>query len=96
MNFKNTAKPFLFVEITKPTQEELDLYYKDSSEIKFTGSSQNAPREFKKATVVSTYNNKKYPIDSVWMMGESPGMKINFFGDKITMIQKKDLYARIN
>jgi hypothetical protein len=30
------------------------------------------------------------------MMGESPGIKINFFGEKITAIQEKDLYARIS
>lgn len=95
-NFNKTIEPFLSVEIIKPTQEDLDAYYKNTGEIKISGTSQNAPREFKKAKVISTYNDKKYPIDSVWMMGESPGMKINFFGDKIIMIQKKDLYARIS
>lgn len=94
-NFNKTIEPFLSVEITKPTQKELDAYYKNTGEIKISNSSQNSPREFKKARVISTYNKKKYPIGSVWMMGESPGMKINFFGDQVVMIQDKDLYAQV-
>lgn len=95
-NLISTLKPFLFVEIIKPTQEELSLYYKNTGDIKISNTSQNAPREFKKAVIVSTYNDTKYPKGSVWIMGESPGMKINFFGSKIIIIQKKDLYARIS
>lgn len=96
MNLNKTLKPFFSVEITKPTTEEINLYYENTGDIKISSSSQNSPREFKKAKILSTYNEKKYPVGSVWMMGESPGLKINFFGDKIIMIQKKDLYARIS
>lgn len=96
MNLSKTLKPFFSVEVIKPTAEELKSYYEDTGEIKLSSSAQNSPREFKKAKILSTYNEKKYPVGSIWMMGESPGLKINFFGDKIIMIQKKDLYARIS
>lgn len=89
-------KPFLGVEIINPTQKELDKYYQDTGEMKISSSSQNSPREFKKAKIKKTFNNKKFPIDSVWMMGESPGIKVNFFGKKIIIIQKRDLYERIS
>lgn len=91
-----TVDSMFFVEIVKPTPEQVKSFYaKNTGEIKSSDSA-NAPKEFKKAIIKHTCNEEKYPIDSVWMMGESPGIKINFFGDLITAIQEKDLYARID
>ena len=84
--------PWLFVEITKPSSEEIKKYSEGT--IKSSANTE-ADRFFKKAKIVATYSERKYPIDSIWMMGESDGMKINYFGTKITMVQRKDLYARI-
>lgn len=92
---KNTVEGLLFVDIQAPTQEEIDSYYSSAGEIKST-SDKNAPRIFKKATILHTWDEEKFPKESVWMMGESPGMTINFFGKKFTAIQEKDLYARID
>lgn len=64
--------------------------------MKSSSSSADSPRIFKKAIIRNTFDEEKYPVDSVWMMGESPGMKINFFGEKIIEIQEKDLHARID
>ena len=84
---------WLFVEITENTQEEINQYYKNSGEFKSTGNSK--PREFKTALILSTFDDEKYPVGTRWIMGESPGIKVSYRGDKITMITKSDIYARI-
>ena len=56
----------------------------------------SAEKKLKKVTILHTFDDEKYPVGSVWMMGEVPGMKLNFFGEKFIAIQEKDLYARIN
>lgn len=94
-NIKSTVDGLFFVDIEAPSQEAIDSYYDSSGDIK-SSSDKNGPRVFKKATILHTWNEKKFPIGSVWMMGESPGMTINFFGKKFTAIQEKDLYARID
>jgi hypothetical protein len=91
-----TEEGIFYVDIVKPSQKEIDSYYKNTGEIQSSSSSADTPRTFQKAVIKSTWNEDLYPIDSIWMMGESPGMSVNFFGEKITMIQQKDLYARID
>lgn len=85
-----------FVEIQSPTEKEINEYYTNTGEIKSSSTSASSPRIFKRATILNTSNHTQYPVGSVWMMGESPGMKINFFGEKIIEIQEKDLHARID
>lgn len=94
-NKYKTVEGWFFVEIEKPTQPQLDSYYKVNGEVRSSNSA-GTPVEFKKAIIKHTCDEARFPIDSVWMMGEAPGIKINFFGEKITAIQEKDLYARID
>jgi len=96
MSKYKTEEPWLYVEVTKPTTEEIESYYSKNDEMKTSGSAQGAISVFKKVEIIHTFSNKKYPIGSIWMIGEVPGIKINFFGEKLTMIQKTNLYARIN
>ena len=96
MNSYKTQDGKLFVRITKPTSDEISRYYKTSGEFKTTGNSEDNPRVCKKATIEHTFCDEQYPVGSEWIMGESPGMKINFFGEKIVMIQDRDIHARIN
>lgn len=89
-------EPWLVVDILKPTEEEENIYYIKNNELKSSDSASNSsPRVFKQATIKQTFDEVKYPLESTWMMGESNGVTINFFGDKLVMIQTKDLYARI-
>ncbi|MFT6125889.1 MAG: hypothetical protein ACJAVA_000331 [Flavobacteriaceae bacterium] len=96
MNRYKTQEGLFFVEIVKPTKDQIESYYSNNNEFKSTGSSEDNPRVFKKAIIKNTFCVEKYPVDSEWMMGEVPGMKINFFGEKLIMIQEKDVYARIS
>lgn len=96
MSKYTTAEGLFYVEIQAPTREEIRKYYENTGEIEVSANSDNSPRIFKKATVVHTCDEEKYPVGSLWMMGESPGLTINFFGEKLVMIQEKDMYARIN
>lgn len=96
MSKYTTAEGIFYVSIEEPTKKQVKSYYDKTGEIESSGTNSNAPKTFKKATILHTFDEKKYPINSLWMMGESPGLIINFFGDKLIMIQEKDLYARIN
>lgn len=84
------------VEIIQPNKEELKSYYINTGEIETSSQSESSPRIFKKAIILSTFDEDKYPLNSVWMMGESPGIKVNFFGKKIILIKESDLYERID
>lgn len=95
MNKYKTQDGIFFVEIQQASQEKINSYYTTNNELKTSGNSDNNPRIFKKAIIKHTFCEEKYPIDSVWMMGEVPGMKINFYGEKLILIQEKDLYAKI-
>lgn len=89
-------EPWLKVEITKSQKEDLENYYKNSGELRSSSSANSSgPRSFQKAKIINTFDKEKYPMDSEWMIGETPGQIINFFGEKITLIQQKDLYERI-
>jgi len=94
MNKYKMQEGRFLVEIEKPTKEQVESYWLANNEFKSMDAS-NDPKVFKKATIKHTFSEEKYPIDSVWMMGESPGIIINFFGEKLTMIQEKDLHAQI-
>jgi hypothetical protein len=96
MSKYKTEEPWLYVDIIKPTTEEVESYYEKNDEMKTSGSAQGAISVFKKVKIIHTFDSKKYPIGSIWMMGEAPGIRVNYFGEKITMIQKINLYARIN
>lgn len=93
---KHTKGSWLFVTIEAPSKEVVNEYYETTGEMPSKSGSANSPREFKKATIEHTFNQLEYPKGSVWMMGESPGMKINYFGQKIIAIQEKDIYARVS
>lgn len=95
LNNFNTKEPWLYVEITWPTKEQVDNYYKNTGEMKVSDTSPDAPRIFKRAKILHTFNEKNYPINSEWMIGEVTGMKINYFGVQYIAIQEKDLYARL-
>lgn len=96
LNKYTPIEGWFFVDIERPSQAQLDSYYSNTGEIKSSGSSAGAPVPFKKATINSTYDENRFPIGSTWMMGQSPGIVINFFGEKIIAIQEKDLYARLD
>lgn len=96
MNKYKTEEGIFFVDIEEASESQIKNYYSNSGEMKSSSTSASTPRVFKKATILHTFDEEKYPIDSVWIMGESPGMKINFFGEKIMLIKQKDLYARID
>ena len=96
LNKYTTEDSLFFVDIIEPSTEEVNNYYSNTGEIKSSGSSKNNPKIFKKAIIKFTCDAYNYPIDSEWIMGESPGTTINFFGEKLILIQQKDLYARIN
>lgn len=89
-----TVEPKLFVEIVAPTKEQIDAYHKKTGELPSTG--EQAPRIFKKATILSTYNEETIPVGSEWIIGTTEGIKVNYFGNKITVIQASDLYSRIS
>lgn len=95
MSKYKTREGILFVEIVKPTSEQVNSYYSNTGEFKTSGNSDDNPRVFKKAIIKHTFCEDKFPLDSEWIMGEVPGMKINFFGEKLILLQEKDLYARI-
>ena len=91
-----TEEPNLFVDIISPTQEDINGYYKDNGEIRSSSAaSSSKPREFKRAIIKSTFDEERYPVGTEWIMGESPGITANFFGEKVIIIKTKDLYARI-
>ena len=96
MSKYKTEEPWLYIDIIKPTEEETDSYYSRNNEMKTSSTAQGSPSAFKIAKIVHTFDEAKYPIGSTFMMGEVPGTKINFFGEKIIMIQKSNLYARID
>lgn len=82
-------EPWLYVDITSPTKEQTE-----SGEIGSKNSS-NAPRIFQKAKILHTFDNDKYPVDSEWMIGDTPPMIVNYFGTTYQLIQRKNLYARL-
>ena len=90
LNNLKSQQPWLYVSIIEPTNQEKESYYDSENELR----SSDTPRIFKKATILHTFDDDKYPKGSEWMMGESPGMKVNYFGKKYTIIQEKDLYKR--
>ena len=96
MSKYKTVESLFYVDIERPSKEEINSYYTDNDEFQSTSNTASTPRVMQKATILHTCNETTHPIGSVWMMGESPGTLINYFGEKLTMIQLKDIYARIN
>ena len=93
MNSKTPKAGWFIVDIIEPTKDQLSNY---KEEITKSSSSKDKPRVFKKAIIQETSDEKEFPKNSIWMMGETPGLLINFFGEKVIMVQEKDLYARID
>lgn len=87
MSKYTTVEGVFFVKIEKAPKTE---------DIQSSSNTASALKTFKKAIIKHTFDEEKFPIDSEWIMGEAPGMNIIFFGEEITVIQEKDLYARIN
>lgn len=86
-NKYKTVEGILFIEAELPPKSE---------KIMSSNKGANATREFKKAIIKSTFDEEKFPIDSIWMMSDVPPQKVSFFGEEILIIQEKDLYARID
>lgn len=84
------------VDIEKPTEKDIKKYYDTTGEIRSSSKSASSPREYQKATILHTFDEEKYPIDSIWMMNDVPGSVINFFGERLIEIQERDLHARIS
>lgn len=93
IEFEKTEEPWLFVEIEKLDQLEVDSYYEKNKEFKNTGAT--APYIFRVAVIKNTFDEEKYPVGSKWMIGDAPAMKVNFLGEKITMIKQLNLYGKI-
>jgi len=86
-----TREPMLSVIITVPEVIEKE----NNSEIKVSKTSVESSRVFKTAKIVNTFDEELYPVDSEWIMGESPGMKVEYAGIERTYIKDIDLYERI-
>lgn len=86
----------LYVDIIKPTEKEIQSYYKSTGEIKSSSSSVTSARVCQKAIIKNTFDQKKYPVGSTWMVGDTPPNKLNFFGEQILTIEERNLYARID
>ena len=96
MSKYKTVEGIFYVDIVSPSNEEKESYFTKNGEIKSSSNTASTPRAMQKATILHTCNETTFPIGSTWMIGETPGLTINFFGEKLTMIQLKDIYARIN
>ena len=96
MSKYKTAEGIFYVDIECPSKEEIASYFTNNDEFQTTSTTAATPRVMQRATILHTCNETTHPIGSIWMMGESPGMTINYFGEKLTMIQLKDIYARID
>lgn len=88
-------EPYLDVEIIEPTKKDMDSYYEKTGDLKLVSSNQKSVVVFKKAIIKETFDEARFPVDSEWMMGESPGIKGAFFGEPVHLIQEKDLFKRI-
>lgn len=95
-DIQKTEEGILFVELTKPTPKHLDQYYKNTGKIKVSENSSSSPRQYQKAKILFTFDEEKYPVGSVWVVGETPGITISFFGEELTEIRQMDLRARIS
>ncbi len=85
----NTLEPWLHIELEKPTKEQEDSFY----EGKIRGSKQASV--FRKAIITKTFSEAKFPLNSVWMIGDSDPMEVNFFGERILLVQEMQLYDRV-
>lgn len=91
-NRKQMEEGLFLVDFIEPTKEQIESYYVKNKEMK----SGNGPKTYKKAVILHTSDETKYPVGSTWMIGETPGNIINFFGEKFIEIQTRDLHARID
>lgn len=91
MTSKMTQDPWLVVEIQSPSKEEVEAYYSGSN-VYETKDNKDAARVFKKATILKTFDENTYPIGAEVIVGEKPGMKVNFFGQGRTYINKNEIY----
>lgn len=89
-----TQEPWLFVEVTEPTQEQIVKFYGDNM-IPPVNNKDRAI-ECKIVTIKHSYSREEYPINSKWIMGDAPTRVLNFFGEKIEKIQSNSIYARID
>ena len=93
MNKYTPTEGKFFVTITESTPKEQNKFYTETGEMKSAGS---GIRVFKRAEILYTSDEKTFPVGSFWMIGETPGLIINYFGEKIVEIQEKDIHARID
>lgn len=89
MKIIETKGDWLAVTLEENTKEEAV----DTNALQVTTPNKDE-HVFKKATILEA-NDSGYPKGSQWIVGNIDGMKIDFFGDKITFITKRDLYARL-
>ena len=93
MSKYKTQAPWLFVEITEPTEQQISEFY---GGIIPDSKSKNYIRAFKTAEIKSSYDESLYKTGTKWMMGDNPELTVNYLGEKIKMIQDRHLYARID
>lgn len=91
MSTKLTQDPWLEVKIYTPSKEEIDSYYKGSN-VYENPESKDAARVFKKAKILKTFDGFSYPVGCKVIVGEKPGMKVNFFGQEKVYINKNEIY----
>ena len=87
----------LFVDIKRPAKKEAKkLYLENTGDLPVAENDQRAPRLFQEAKILHTSDETMYPVGSRWMIGETPGIVINFFGEKYIEIRESDLHAQIH
>ena len=89
-----TKEPFLFVKVTKPTEKQLLEYY--GGGLIPSETSENYGKPFQVAEILVTYDTEKYKVGEKWMIGDAPSMKVNFFGEKVEIIQDRNTYGKID
>ena len=89
-----TQEPWLFVEITEPTKEEVAKFYKGG--LVPDSKSKNYIKIFKTAKIKFSYDESLYKTGTKWMMADNPPQVINYHGEEITMIQNRHLYAQVD
>ena len=83
----------LFVTIEEVSKEQ---YKENSSGILLSDHSKETAHTWRDCIIVETSDELKYPKGSRWMIGTDPGAKIDYHGTTYTLIQTRNLKAKIN
>jgi len=83
----------LFVIMEEVSTEQ---YKESSSGILLSDHSKETAHIWKDCIIAETSDETKYPKGSRWMIGTDPGVKINYHGETYTLIQVRNLKAKIH